>query len=180
MVSGTKAISGQPHIAIKPDVLSTYPLDNLLSDVEGLLEQPVSYLAPSKGNVTGPDRKFRTRLPVVSPEDSGYLLRKGALQLLPPALRNELLAAYVKYVHPLLPILDLGDFLSKVIVGDDTQFKSPLLYQAVMFAGSIFARRDTDEMEQLTGALFERTKVSTDHNTSYFIYTERLAGFIRV
>ncbi|GLA96270.1 hypothetical protein AtubIFM57143_003735 [Aspergillus tubingensis] len=172
LVSGTKAISGQPHIAIKPDVLSTYPLDNLLSDVEGLLEQPVSYLAPSKGNVTGPDRKFRTRLPVVSPEDSEYLLRKGALQLLPPALRNELLAAYVKYVHPLLPIIDLGDFLSKVIVGDDTQFKSPLLYQAVMFAGSIFARRDTDEMEQLTGALFERTKVLYEFESEPCAYTQ--------
>ncbi|GKZ71539.1 hypothetical protein AnigIFM50267_007580 [Aspergillus niger] len=173
LVSGSKAISGQPHIAIKPHVLSTYPLDNLLSDIEGLLEQPVSHLAQSKEDLTKPDRMFRTRLPAVSGEDNEYLLRKGALLLLPPALRNELLAAYVNYVHPLLPILDLGDFLSQVIVGDDAQFKSPLLYQAVMFAGSIFAQRDgTDEPEQLTGALFERTKVLYEFESEPCAYTQ--------
>ncbi|PWY88090.1 hypothetical protein BO94DRAFT_585547 [Aspergillus sclerotioniger CBS 115572] len=169
------AISQQPHIAHKPHVPSTYPLDHLRSVVESLLDPPVSRTCQSKRDYTPkPDRTFHTCLAAVTAEDYKYLVNKGALQLLPCVLRNKLLAAYVKYVHPLLPLLDLGTFLSGVIDGDDEQFESPLLYQAVMFAGSIFIQ-DVDgeaQDQSLTAILFERTKVLYEFETEQRAYTQ--------
>ncbi|RAK95441.1 fungal specific transcription factor domain-containing protein [Aspergillus ibericus CBS 121593] len=178
LASRSKAMSQEPHIALQPHVPSTYPLDHFLSVIDDLLEPSISPTCRSEGDHTPePDRTFQTCLAAVTPEDYQYLTAKGALQLLPRALRNQLLAAYVKYVHPLLPILDLAKFLSGIIDGDDTQFDSPLLYQAVMFAGSIYIQEDINEDEaqstkSLTGVLFERTKVLYEFETEQCAYTQ--------
>lgn len=73
------------------------------------------------------------RIPI---EDLEFLAKKGALKLPEESLRNELLKAHFKFVHPFMPLLDRKEFM-EVVAGHDTTKKiGLLLFQAVMFAGS--------------------------------------------
>ncbi|KAH6880659.1 cutinase transcription factor 1 beta [Thelonectria olida] len=73
------------------------------------------------------------------PDDIDYLLATGALILPTISLEKALLHAYVNYVHPSMPLLDLHHFL---VVLDRRNSSlghiSLLLYQAVMFAATAF------------------------------------------
>ncbi|KAG9247158.1 fungal-specific transcription factor domain-containing protein [Calycina marina] len=85
------------------------------------------------------------------PTDINFLRSRDALSLPPENLQVELLKAYVEYVHPSMPVLDLEGFLSSVKYGyesydgqrgqgierENAQKRqiSLLLFQAVMFAG---------------------------------------------
>ncbi|KAK3897414.1 fungal-specific transcription factor domain-containing protein [Staphylotrichum tortipilum] len=72
-------------------------------------------------------------------EDRQYLLAKQVFTLPPLRLQNALLAAYVDYVHPYMPLLELHDFLR--VVGDRSGASgkvSLFLYHSVMFAGTAF------------------------------------------
>lgn len=75
----------------------------------------------------------------IGPEDVAYLEKKGALALPKATLRSEMLRAFIEYVHPYMPLLDLHDFLMKIDRPDGSAGKvSLILFQAVMFAGSGF------------------------------------------
>ncbi|POS71398.1 cutinase transcription factor 1 beta [Diaporthe helianthi] len=78
----------------------------------------------------------------IGQDEVAYLQHKGALSIPEPALQNALLQAYVEYVHPYMPLLELFDFLNVIHAGhgQDGQI-SLLLYQAVLFAGSAFVKR---------------------------------------
>lgn len=78
----------------------------------------------------------------IGQDEIAYLQHKGALSIPEPALQNALLQAYVEYVHPYMPLLELFDFLNVIHAGhgQDGQI-SLLLYQAVLFAGSAFVKR---------------------------------------
>jgi hypothetical protein len=81
-----------------------------------------------------------------------------------------MLRAYVEFVHPYMPLLDLHDFLSMVDRRDGSKGQvSLILFQAVMFAGSAFV-----DMEHLRTAgyhtrkearkdFFQKTRVSEAH-----------------
>ncbi|KAL4902502.1 hypothetical protein BDW74DRAFT_157919 [Aspergillus multicolor] len=69
-------------------------------------------------------------------EDIDYLAMKGALTVPDVTLRNELLKAYIHYVHTYMPLLDLEDFLQTIAKSQGRM--SLLLFQAVMFAGTAF------------------------------------------
>ncbi|KAH6892084.1 fungal-specific transcription factor domain-containing protein [Thelonectria olida] len=75
----------------------------------------------------------------IAAEDIKYLHVKGALSVPALPLQNALLQAYVEFVHPYMPLMDLGSFLG-IISGRDGRNGqiSLFLYQAVMFAGSAF------------------------------------------
>jgi hypothetical protein len=75
----------------------------------------------------------------IAPEDVKYLHTKGALSLPSLELQNALLRAYVEYVHPYMPLLELGEFLGIInsregLCGQVSLF----LYQAVLFAATAF------------------------------------------
>ncbi|KAI1635948.1 fungal-specific transcription factor domain-containing protein [Biscogniauxia mediterranea] len=75
----------------------------------------------------------------IAPEDVSYLHTKGALSLPNPALQNALLRAYVEYVHPYMPLIDLHDFLSAVNSRDGLYGQISLfLYQSIMFAATAY------------------------------------------
>lgn len=92
------------------------------------------------------------------------------------SLRDELLLAFVLYVHPYMPVLDLQrDLLDAVYMQEkDSGQCSLLLFQAVMFAGSAFV--DLRLLETLgfrsrraaRKALYFKVKVSATH--SFFDY----------
>jgi hypothetical protein len=75
----------------------------------------------------------------IGPDEVAYLEKKGALTLPKPTLRSEMLRAYVEFVHPYMPLLDLHDFLAVIDRPDGSLGRvSLILFQAVMFAGSAF------------------------------------------
>ncbi|KAF2266953.1 cutinase transcription factor 1 alpha [Lojkania enalia] len=75
----------------------------------------------------------------IGPDEVSYLEKKGALTIPKLPLRNEMLRAYVEFVHPYMPLIDLHDFLMVIDRADGSLGKvSLILFQAVMFAGSAF------------------------------------------
>jgi hypothetical protein len=75
----------------------------------------------------------------IAAEDVDYLHLKGALTLPSLPLQNALLRAYVEYVHPYMPLLELHDFLSAINSVDGLCGQISLfLYHAVMFAGTAY------------------------------------------
>ncbi|KAI8204175.1 Cutinase transcription factor 1 beta [Colletotrichum sp. SAR 10_76] len=75
----------------------------------------------------------------IAQEDVTYLHAKGALTLPALPLQNALLQAYVEYVHPYMPLLELYDFLATINAHDGLNGQISLfLYQAVMFAATAF------------------------------------------
>ena len=74
------------------------------------------------------------RIPI---EDLEFLAKKGVLQLPEENLRNELLKAHFKFVHPFMPLLDRKEFM-EITMGLDSSGRKIglLLFQAVMFTGS--------------------------------------------
>ncbi|KAH6685937.1 hypothetical protein F5X68DRAFT_262452 [Plectosphaerella plurivora] len=92
----------------------------------------------------------RPLLTRISLEDAMYLSLKGALDVPEGPFCDALLEAFINYVHPFLPILDLAEFLQlmqqhqdelalgKNDFGQDQSPASLLLVQAVMFAASAF------------------------------------------
>ncbi|KAI1774181.1 transcription factor CTF1 [Hypoxylon cercidicola] len=75
----------------------------------------------------------------IAPEDVTYLHTKGALSLPSLNLQNALLSAYVEYVHPYMPLIELHDYLSLINARDGVYGQTSLfLYQCVMFAATAF------------------------------------------
>ncbi|CAH0027166.1 unnamed protein product [Clonostachys rhizophaga] len=94
-----------------------------------------------------------------------------ALTLPSPALQNALLEAYVGLVHPMLPILDLSNFLNAVTRGDGSAGQvSLMVYQAVMLAACPFVdsrKLEAEGFEDNRAALnvyFQRAKALYDLN----------------
>lgn len=70
------------------------------------------------------------------PEDVEYLHKKGCFEIPAPKFRDAILRSYAEFVHPYMPLLDLGRFLHDITAADHrTNRVSLLLFQAVMFAG---------------------------------------------
>ena len=77
----------------------------------------------------------------IASEDVKYLHTKGALTLPSMPLQNALLRAYVEYVHPYMPLLELHDFLNMINAPDGRMGQVSLfLYQAVMFSATAFVK----------------------------------------
>jgi len=71
-------------------------------------------------------------------EDLKFLAARGALTTPETGLRDELIRAFVLYVHPDMPVLDLQDFFDILDQDHGPNQYSLILFQAVMFAGSAF------------------------------------------
>ncbi|KAI1150910.1 fungal-specific transcription factor domain-containing protein [Nemania diffusa] len=96
----------------------------------------------NEADVFSQNYRFLRPLPSkIAPEDVDYLRAKGALSVPYPPLQKALLHAYVEYVHPYMPLLDLHSFLSIVDAQDGSRGQTSLfLYQAVMFCATAFVR----------------------------------------
>lgn len=84
--------------------------------------------------------RFVRPLPAAMPlEDVGFLQQKGALTIPDATLREALIQAYLEHVHPLLPVINIEDFVESLIEENEFNLKISLLFlQAVMFAGSAY------------------------------------------
>lgn len=104
----------------------------------------------------------------LSPVDVNYLYQKGALLIPTPKLQKALLKAYVEFVHPYMPLLELSDIL-RILDGREPGSGAKiglLLYQAVMFVSVAFVDvqhlRDEDYPSRKAArkAFFSRVRVS--------------------
>ncbi|KAH7152358.1 fungal-specific transcription factor domain-containing protein [Dactylonectria estremocensis] len=104
------------------------------------LEEPDNASTSSSSNTGSRLPAFLRPLPTkIAAEDVKYLHIKGALSLPTLPLQNALLQAYVEYVHPYMPLMDLNSFLGTINSRDGRNGQTSLfLYQAVMFAASAF------------------------------------------
>jgi len=74
--------------------------------------------------------------PHLPSEDVEYLHKKGCFEIPAPKFRDAILRCYAEFVHPYMPLLDLGRFLHDITASDNRPNRvSLLLFQAVMFAG---------------------------------------------
>lgn len=91
---------------------------------------------------------------VDSESDINYLHSRGALTLPSVSLQNALMQAYIEYIYPYMPSIDLHDFLHIIDNRDGSAGKtSLLLYQCVMFAATGFV-----PMQALTEAGYSSRK----------------------
>lgn len=123
------------RMAPNPAVPATMPLHHVTSQIQQLLDP--SFVNDRSGGIVLPDY-IRGLPPRLQREDIDYLAMKGALTVPDVGLRNELLKAYIHYVHTYMPLLDLEDFLQTIVQNDGIRRMSLLLFQAVMFAGTAF------------------------------------------
>lgn len=146
--------------------LPTFPFTPFSNDGEKTFLSNFGQRLPS-----GQLPRFIKPLPAkIGPEEISYLEKKGALTVPKGTLRSEMLRAYVEFVHPYMPLLDLHDFLTVIDRSDGSKGKvSLILFQAVMFAGSAFV-----DMSHLRFAgyatrkearkdFFQKTRVSLLH-----------------
>ncbi|KAJ5660091.1 hypothetical protein N7507_006542 [Penicillium longicatenatum] len=127
-----------PGMTQNPAVLTTVPLDNLLTEIHRLLGP--TWALPPYDNLLPPFLKPpSSRLQI---EDLNYLVRKGAFDVPQGPLGQEIFKSYIRHVHPHMPFLDLDLFSDAIFntrhTRDDEQGISLLLFQAVMFAGAFF------------------------------------------
>lgn len=89
-------------------------------------------------------------------EDSEYLHKKGALRIPSTELRDALLRSYSLYIHPYMPLLNLGDLVGPVCSKDGNKGTiSLLLFQAAMFAATAFV-----DIEYLQRSGFESRRLA--------------------
>ena len=106
----------------------------------------------------------------IGPEDVHYLAIKGALTLPNIALQNALLQAYIEFVYPYMPLIDLHHFLGVVDRRDGVNGQtSLLLYQSIMFSATAFV-----DMKYLREAGFSTRKAA---RKAFFCKTRLLYDF---
>jgi hypothetical protein len=114
--------------------------------------------------------------PHIGSDDITYLLKKGALSVPARDLQVVLLRSYVEFVQSQFPVLDNVELENWIHHGYTTRESNPgmIVFQAVMFAGSVFA--DARSLEKvgfndrahLQKVLFNRVRVSqvkSDHHS---------------
>lgn len=126
-------------------------------------EGDIPEVYPPQGEVQLPD--YITPLAKDLDQDIFHLLRqRGALTLPNAVLIDELLRGFVCYVYPMLPILDLGEFL-QAIEATNSNTISLVLLQAVLFAGIAFAdiahlqKEGFQSHKEARKTFFERVKL---------------------
>ncbi|KAJ0419715.1 fungal-specific transcription factor domain-containing protein [Aspergillus carlsbadensis] len=107
-----------------PSPTSHRPADNLYT-----------HHSTPPGNNKGVPQYIKHLPPHITGDDVEYLAKKDALTIPDDSLRNALLMQYIRAVHPLMPILELDDFMTPILRDDGMHQVSLLLFQAVMFAG---------------------------------------------
>ena len=123
-------------------MLTTYPLDNLVAEVHRLLGP--TWALPPYNDLLPP--YLATPSACMQQVDVDFLIQKGALDIPEPQIAQEIFKAYIRHIHPHIPVLGLGQFSNALFnngsVGpyysDDLNKISLLLFQAVMFAGAFF------------------------------------------
>ncbi|KAJ6013282.1 hypothetical protein N7540_007873 [Penicillium herquei] len=140
------------RMAPTPAVPASMPLANATLQIQQLLDPNFGTQRTAGDFLPDYIRGLPARF---QKEDIEYLAAKGALTIPDINLRNELLKAYIHYVHSYMPLLDLEEFLQTIVQNDGVHRISLLLFQAVMFAGMAFV-----DMKHLQAAGYQTRKAA--------------------
>jgi hypothetical protein len=100
------------------------------------LDSPQAFVPTLKHQLPDYIRPLPQRMTSV---DIDYLFAKGALSIPDTPMRNALVRAYLEFVHPYMPLIEVHDFLQIIEDGTGQCGRlSLLLFQAIMFAGTAF------------------------------------------
>jgi hypothetical protein len=118
----------------------------------------------------------------INSDDLEYLWNEGALTIPHTFLKNALLLAYVEYVHPSLPLINLHELLATTCANitherprEDKRI-SLLLFQAIMFTGSAFVDQISLQMagyssrREARAILYQKVKVSAQSTCQETMY----------
>ena len=109
--------------------LQPYTFQNLVSGIAAYLAsvpfEPVPPVLTPQLQTQQSARQFTYGLPAyikpphsrMATEDVGHLWDKGALTIPDTPFRNALLTAYIEFVHPYMPLIELHEFLRIVDEG---------------------------------------------------------------
>lgn len=98
-------------------------------------------------------------------DDLTYLEHKGIFDLPSVECRNEILRSYFLFVYPLLPLLDVGDFLVPILENNSDAEISLVLFYAVMCAGAghvdmqVLRAAGFESRRAARGTFYERARV---------------------
>ncbi|KAF4978188.1 hypothetical protein FZEAL_5384 [Fusarium zealandicum] len=111
-------------------------------------------------------------LPNIPPQDVNFLESQGCLRVPTRALLDEFLQQYFLHVHPLLPLLNEGDFWDLYChsssAGMPNERMSLLVFQAILFASCNFVSRSTikalgyPNIRAARAAFYRRAKLLCD------------------
>lgn len=100
----------------------------------------------------------------IGPEDVDYLRLKGTLDIPSTSFLTALFGAYVQFVYPFMPTVDLSS-IQRTLAGEDASI-SVLLFQAILFAAVPFVdlneilRAGFDSRRHCRKAFYNKAKVS--------------------
>ncbi|EXJ56188.1 hypothetical protein A1O7_09119 [Cladophialophora yegresii CBS 114405] len=100
----------------------------------------------------------------ISGEDLQYLNNKGAFDIPETQLRDQLLSAYVRWVHPFAPMLDLEQVLVAIFTNGEKGTLSLLVFQSVLFAASAYVQTGIQQgnRKRLRQTFYERARLLHD------------------
>jgi hypothetical protein len=179
---GVFSILGEEDF-VHPDQFNA--LETMSSDATAMrrpdLQADVATAYPSPTQTVVGDPPARLKLPSyialpeksISPEDWDHLKRRGVFDIPDAPLRDLLLQAYAKWVHPFMPMLDLEGILASVFSNGSTQTVSLLVFQSMLFAATKFLATDLGHGNRKSSqkAFYDRAKLLHDFD----IESDRLA-----
>lgn len=137
-----------PSAPTQPSPNATAVLSSMFS--LGDVATTLQLLGPSDAPFTPPPEqysfgqhpiRFRPMPSTMAKDEMEYIQRRGATQIPPNPLRDEIIRCYIDHVHPYMPLLDAQDLLQLIdcsITGPVKTQYSILLFQCVMFAAVAF------------------------------------------
>lgn len=131
------------HVPTQAANTPSYPEESTNS-IDGCIT--TSRLLPQISNFVQLPAYVKSIHPGFESENIGFLASRGALAIPEAGIRDELIRAFVLYVHPYMPVLDLQDFFHSIHQTKNSSPCSLILLQAVMFAGSAFVDMQVLEM----------------------------------
>ncbi|KAI1262485.1 transcription factor CTF1 [Xylariaceae sp. FL1019] len=155
--SRTQKLLTNPNLTLDPTLQSLQPnnpvpgwIENLIPSSGATFSAGADLKTPSSSQldlkVDTPELPgFIRPLPEnTTAEDVEYLRVKGALSLPSISFQDRLLRAYIEYVHPYMPLVELHDLLSIIDARDGSRGQISLfLYQAIMFSAVVFVDSQT-------------------------------------
>ncbi|KAF5004561.1 hypothetical protein FDECE_8951 [Fusarium decemcellulare] len=158
----TDTVVSQPPIVqqLPRDAPSLTPASRVVSSLHNSATMTSNFNTPSNvwtsdaqtgfaANVTYSYYPFLSmgNLPNIPPQDVNFLELQGCLRVPTRTLLDEFLQQYFLHVHPLLPLLNEGDFWDLYChtshAGIPTERMSLLVFQAILFASCNFVSRST-------------------------------------
>ena len=109
----------------------------------------------------------------ISEEDLQYLTNKGVFEVPDEEARLKLLRAYVAWVHPFAPMLELEETLTAIFSNGEEGTVSLLVFQAMLFAASAYISTDGQHRsrKRMRQIFYEHARLLHDFD----IETDRLA-----